>query len=95
MLNNIGPGTLPCVTPLVIVCHPEKESPTFTLRVLPLRSCANKAQATILKIVRFQRLHFTSKSKGYLLYLTEEGKKATKPKEQVVFSLKSVKFVKK
>ena len=37
MLNNIGPSTFPCGTPLVIVCHPEKESPTLNLRVLPLR----------------------------------------------------------
>ena len=38
MLNNIGPSTLPCGTPLVTVCHPEKESPTFTLCVVPLGS---------------------------------------------------------
>ena len=82
MLNNIGPSTRPCGTPLVIVCHPEKESPTFTLRLLPLSWSANKAQATILKIVRFQRLHFTSKSKGYLLHLTEEGKKRRSQKNK-------------
>ena len=37
MLNNIGPSTFPCGTPLVIFCHPEKEPPTLNLRVLPLR----------------------------------------------------------
>ena len=59
----------------------------------------------ILKIIRFQRLHFFSKSKGYLLQTTKlwekqivlnrRRKKVTKPKEEVNFlSLKRVKFVK-
>ena len=60
----------------------------------------------ILKIVRFQRLHFITKSKGYLLQTTKlwekqivlngRREKVTKPKEEVNFlSLKRVKFVKK
>ena len=59
----------------------------------------------ILKIGRFQRLHFISKSKGYLLQTTKlwekqivlnrRREKVTKPKEEVNFlSLKRVKFVK-
>ena len=59
----------------------------------------------ILKIVRFQRLHFITKSKGYLLQTTKlwekqivlngRREKVTKPKEEVNFlSLKRVKFVK-
>ena len=59
----------------------------------------------ISKIVRFQSLNLTSKPKGYLLLttklweklivpVTEERKKATKPKEEVNFlNLKRVKFV--
>ena len=59
----------------------------------------------ILKIVRFQKLYFISKAKGYLLQTTKlweklivlnrRREKATKPKEEVNFlSLKRVKFVK-
>ena len=56
----------------------------------------------ILKIVRFQRLHFISKSKGYLLQTTKlwekqivlnrRREKATKPRSKL--ELKRVKFVK-
>ena len=61
----------------------------------------------ILKIVRFQRLNFTSKPKRYLLQTTKSWEKLivlnkkkkknkeeeTRPKEEVTF-LKRVKFVK-